>query len=92
MKIHWTDNAEEHLDAIYKYISKNSTEYAKRMVDRLTQRSQQISKFPLSGRIVPEFNDEHIREIFEASFRIIYYIKSDQIDILAVIHGAQQIK
>jgi plasmid stabilization system protein ParE len=27
----------------------------------------------------------------EGPFRIIYYIKPDQIDVLAVIHGAQQI-
>ena len=89
MKVHWTDNAEEHLDAIYKYISQNSIEYAKRMVDSLTQRTKQISSFPLSGRIVPEFNNDHIREIIEGSYRIIYYIKPDQIDVLAVIHGAQ---
>lgn len=27
----------------------------------------------------------------EGSYRIIYYIKPDQIDILAVLHGAQNI-
>jgi len=53
MKVHWTDTAQRHLDSIYNYIAQNSTEYAKRMVDRLTRRSQQISSHPLSGRIVP---------------------------------------
>ncbi len=92
MKVHWTNNAEEHLNLIYKYISTNSSFYAKRMIDRLTQRSKQISSFPLSGRIVPEFENERIREVIEGSYRIIYHIKTDQIDILAIIHGAQQIK
>lgn len=31
-----------------------------------------------------------IREVIEGPYRIIYYIKLDQIDVLAVIHGAQQ--
>ena len=61
------------------------------MVDLLTRRSEQISKFPSSGRIVPEFETEQIREVIEGSYRIIYYIKPDQIDVLAVIHGSQQI-
>lgn len=91
MKVHWTDNAEEHLDAIHGYITRNSPEYAKIIIDKLTRRSQQISVFPLSGRIVPEFDVEQIREVIEESYRIIYYIKPDQIDILAVIHGAMNI-
>ncbi|MDO8283267.1 MAG: type II toxin-antitoxin system RelE/ParE family toxin [Thermodesulfovibrionia bacterium] len=88
MKVHWTDNAEGHLDAIHDYIARNSLEYAKIVVDKLTRRSQQISLFPLSGRVVPEFDIEQLREVIEESYRIIYYIKPDQIDVLAVIHGA----
>jgi len=90
MKVHWTDKSIEHLSAIHDYISQDSIEYAKRMVDRLTKRSQQIRAFPKSGRIVPEFEVEQIREVIEGPYRIIYYIKADQIDVLAVIHGAQQ--
>jgi toxin ParE1/3/4 len=57
----------------------------------LTSRSQQIAEFPLSGRVVPEFDVPQIREILEDPYRIIYYIKPDQIDVLAVIHAAQRI-
>ena len=91
MKVHWTKTAEAHLDAIHAHIAQNSVEYAKRMVDRLTSRSQQIGNFPLSGRRVPECKVDQIREVFEGHYRIIYYIKPDQIDVLAVIHGAQNI-
>ena len=85
MKVHWTDTAEAHLDAIHDYIAQNSPEYAKIVVDRLTRRSQQIGKFPFSGRSVPEYDIDQIREVIEGSYRIIYYIKSDQIDVLAII-------
>ena len=91
MKVYWTDTAQRHLDAIYAYIAQDSAAYAKRMVDRLTGRSQQIAEFPLSGRIVPEYQMNQIREVIEGPYRIIYYIKPDRIDVLAVIHGAQDI-
>jgi plasmid stabilization system protein ParE len=87
VKVHWTKTAESHLDAIYGFIAQNSPEYALRMVDRLTVRSRQIGSFPLSGRRVPEYDLDQIREVIEGPYRIIYYIRSDQIDVLAVVHG-----
>ena len=61
------------------------------MVERLTERSQQIVAFPLSGRMVPEYEAPDVREIIERPYRIIYRIKPDQIDILAVVHGARML-
>jgi toxin ParE1/3/4 len=91
MKVHWTETAQAHLDAIYAYIAQDSPPFAKRTVGRLTRRSQQIEKFPCSGRRVPEYDIDPTREVFEGSYRIIYYVKFDQIDILAVIHGAMNL-
>jgi toxin ParE1/3/4 len=90
VKVDWTDAALEQLWAIHEYLAQSSPEYAQRVVDRLTKRTQQIRNFPLSGRVVPEFNAPQIREVIEGPYRIIYYIKPDRIDVLAVIHGAQQ--
>jgi len=91
MKVYWTDTAEGHLDAIHDYIAQDSPEYAKRLVDLITRRSQQISDYPLSGRRVPEYDIDQIPEVIEGSYRITYYIKPDQIDVLAVIHGAMNV-
>jgi toxin ParE1/3/4 len=89
MNVVWTETAISHLQSIYNHISQNSTVYATQVVDRLTQRSQQIAAFPTSGRMVPEFQAESVREVIERPYRIIYRIKPDQIDVLAVLHGAQ---
>jgi toxin ParE1/3/4 len=91
MRVFWTETAEKHLDAIYSYISLDSPEYAKQVIDRITRRSIQIADFPLSGRKVPEYEMELIREVFEGLYRIIYFVKPDKIDILAVIHTRQNI-
>ena len=45
----------------------------------------------MSGRRVPEYEMDQIREIIEGQYRIIYYITPDQIDVLAVIHASQNI-
>jgi toxin ParE1/3/4 len=91
VNVHWTDTAQRHLEAIHRYIAQDSPVYAQRTVDRLTRRSQQVAEFPLSGRMVPEYQKSQVREVIEVPYRIIYYIKSDQIDVLAVIHGAQDV-
>jgi len=91
MKVRWTETAEAHLDAIYAYIAQDSETYALRTVDRITRRSQQISEFPLSGRIVPEYELDQIREVFFGPYRIIYHILAKQIDVVAVIHGATNV-
>lgn len=89
MNVHWTNNAIEHLTNIYQYIALNSPTYAKQMVDRITRRSAQIGDLPFSGRMVPEYQADDIRELIKTPYRIIYRIKQDQIDVLAVIHGAR---
>ena len=89
MKVHWTQNAVEHLVNIYEHIVLNSPTYANRMVDIITRRSEQITDQPLSGRKVPEYQTDDIRELIEKPYRNIYRIKADQIDVLAVVHGAR---
>ena len=90
MRVHWTATAINHLRHIHTYIGQSSPEYALRVVDRLTRRSQQIAQFPESGRIVPEADLPQIREVMEGPYRIMYHITPDQVDIIAVIHGSQQ--
>jgi plasmid stabilization system protein ParE len=91
VKVHWTDTAEEHLDAIYRYIARNSEVYARRVVDVITRRSIQIGDFPLSGRMVPEYEMDQIREVIEGPYRILYYIQPDQVDVIAVLHASRNV-
>jgi toxin ParE1/3/4 len=91
VKIFWTEAALSQLQAIYDYISQTSTDYASRMIDRLTKRSIQIAKFPYSGRMVPEYDLNEIREVLEWPYRIIYLINTERshVEVLAVVHGAR---
>ena len=90
MKVLWTDSAVAQLQAIYGYLAQTSPEYALRIIDRLTRRSTQIAAFPLSGRMVPEYELNEVREVIEGRYRIIYLVESAQVQVLAVIHGARE--
>ncbi len=81
-----------HLRSIYAHIALDSEMYAKRMVDRLTRKSQQIAAFPFAGRRVHEYDMEQIREVIEGAYRIIYHITPERIDVIAVIHCAMNIR
>ena len=89
MRVVWTETAIGHLMDIYEYIARDSTRYAKRMVDRITARSKQIASFPESAPVVAEYADPTIREVIEGPYRVIYRLQSDAVVVLAVIHGAR---
>ena len=89
MNVRWTATARRHLRAIREYIAKDSEYYAQRVIGRIIDRSEQIAEFPMSGREVPEYSRGHVRELFEPPYRIIYRIKRDAIDVIAVVHGAR---
>ena len=92
VEIIWTEYAMEDLKLIHEYISKDSRVYADRQVDKIIKRVDQVSSFPKSGRVVPEFNIEDLRELIEGNYRIIYQITSDKIAIVRIHHAARQLK
>lgn len=89
MKVEWARGAIADLAGIYEHIAKDSPRYALTVVDRLTNRSKQIGAFPFSGHAVPEYKSENVREVIEYSYRLVYLVESESINILAIIHGAQ---
>ncbi len=90
VKIVWTELSVEDLHDIFDYISQNSTQYARITVDRIYKRANQISTNPRSGRIVPEIDDESLRELIIGKYRLIYYIVNEyRVDILRVYHSAR---
>jgi plasmid stabilization system protein ParE len=92
MKVLWTKNAIEHPAGIYDYIAVNSPAYAKRMVDKITKRSLQIAGMPYSGRQVPEYEEDDVRELIEYPYRIIYRIKIQSAGIQKRLHETESAK
>src|SRR4030066_312881 len=89
MKVHWTHRAKYRLRLIHDYIAQHAPHIAPQVVQRLIQRSQDIGSAPYSGRQVPEYQREDLREILERPYRILYCIRPDRIDVITVMHYRQ---
>ena len=86
VKIIWSDLAVDDLKSIHDYISKDSSRYADDMIERILQIVDQLETYPKSGRKVPEFKNESIRELILGNYRIVYLIKENSISISRIHH------
>jgi plasmid stabilization system protein ParE len=89
--VEWSDTAIAHLDAIRDYVARNSPGYAQALVDRITGRTMALAQMPLMGGEVREYGDPTIREVIEHPYRILYRVQGEQVEVLAVIHGARRL-
>jgi toxin ParE1/3/4 len=83
----WSPNALDDVDEIAAYIARDSPTYAAAVVEKILDTTRNLQKFPLLGRIVPESNEESIRERFVYSYRLIYQVQEEIVIIIAVVHG-----
>jgi plasmid stabilization system protein ParE len=90
MNVRWTESALADLHAVQAYIARHSEQYALGMVERAFDQTALLASQPRLGPVVPEYGEESIRELFVAPYRIVYRLLEDQVDILAVVHGARR--
>ncbi|MFT4257047.1 MAG: type II toxin-antitoxin system RelE/ParE family toxin [Pseudoxanthomonas sp.] len=89
MKVVWSDEATRSLREIAAYIGKDSPMTARRVAAQLLLRSRQLQEPPLTGRSLPEYPGEDLRELLERPWRIIYRVGPDAIEIVTVRHYRQ---
>jgi addiction module RelE/StbE family toxin len=86
----WTESALINLDEIGDYISKDSIRYAELTVNKLFESPNILEANPLAGPVVPELQNESIRQLIRGSFRIIYHVVDEElIEILTVHRSAR---
>lgn len=90
--VRWTEHAKSQLRHIHDYIAQESPLYAKRVTQALVNRVTGLDQLPRIGRVVPELNEETVRELSLYSYRILYEITPAQINILAVIHKRRDLQ
>ncbi len=87
--IKWSPRAASQLENICEYISKDSNYYAGVFAKKIVKIIKDIPNFPEAGRIVPEYRDKNLREKIHGSYRIIYRINRDNIEVVAICHGSR---
>ena len=89
IRVLWSRQAVEDVEAIKFYISRDSVRYAQLVAERIVEAVDRLTIFPQSGRIVPEVGDETIREVIFGNYRIVYRISDVGIEILTVFHASR---
>ncbi len=88
----WAQQAVVDLRSIHDFIARDSRYYAKKVVHDIREIVDELNGLPKMGRIVPELNEEDVRELLLYSYRIIYEIKNEVIFVLAVVHQRRNLK
>jgi plasmid stabilization system protein ParE len=90
VRLNWTHKAKKDLKHISDFIALDSKFFAIITIKEILKKVEILENFPKIGRTIPEINNTIFSEIFYKNYRIMYKIVSDnQIDILAVVHGAR---
>jgi plasmid stabilization system protein ParE len=66
------------------YAGEGLPDAGKRLVAEIMSASERLSSHPRSGRVVPEFNVEHLREIVYPPFRLVYRHDKNKMRIVRI--------
>lgn len=75
------------LGEIASWIATDNPAAARVQVRKILARARQLGRFPHSGRAVVEYDDPLIREVIEGSYRVVYRVRPDRVEVVAVLEG-----
>lgn len=85
----WTEAAQRALDEVIAYIAQDSASGALHVLDAALSAASSLATLAARGRVVPEIDDESIRELFVFRYRLLYRLEPDRVVIVAFLHGAR---
>jgi plasmid stabilization system protein ParE len=92
LKVLWTENAIQDLLGIKAFIAQDSIDRAEEWVTELYTAGENLSRLSDRGRIVPEFNQDNLRELLIENYRLVYRVKSTAVEIITVFESHRQLK
>src|SRR6056297_1295991 len=91
MEVIFTDHFLERVEECTDYIALDHISTAVKWARGIFEHCQKLSEQPESGRIVPEFKRPEIRELIHGNYRLVYELKTNQIDMLTIWHTRSRI-
>jgi toxin ParE1/3/4 len=88
-RVVWTEQAQAALDEILTYVSQDSPQAARALLQKALDAAESLSTLSERGRVVPELQDESVRELLVRRYRMLYEVRSQEVYILAILHGAR---
>ena len=91
VEVRFTLHALDEMESIADFIAKHSPRYASAFISKMFDNADVIKRHPRIGRMVPEIQDDTIRDLISGRYRIIYRIVSEnRIDILTIHHSSRE--
>lgn len=66
------------------YNDQQAPDTGNKLIQEIIAQVERLAGFPESGRIVPEFDTHHLREIIYPPFRIVYRLDGRKIKIVRI--------
>jgi toxin ParE1/3/4 len=90
-QVMWTESAWRDLEEVAEYIAKDSHYYSAAFIREAREAARSLVSLAERGRVVPEFNDTSIRELFVGGHRLIYQVTKQVVYVIGFIHGARDL-
>lgn len=87
----WTRPALDSLLDLVRHLQADNPAAARQFAAAIKTKAARLEKFPESGRTVPEFPTDGLRELIVSDYRVIYRVLKTpaSVQILAIRHGAR---
>ncbi len=90
VKVKWTKQAIQDIYSIREYYLPLSTKFATKVTDQIFSKERLLASFPTVGRVVPELNNESVKEIIYNQFRIIYVVLDNELIHIIAVHSSSK--
>lgn len=91
MEVIFTEQFLKRVEEYTDYIALDHIPTAIRWAEGVFEHCGQLRTQPERGRMVPEFGRPEIKELLHGSYRLIYELKSDRVDMLTIWHVRQNL-
>ena len=90
-KLTWAPAARDDLHDIVVFVARDNPERAMSFGYQLISETTRLQEFPEMGRVVPEYRNQHLREIIFHPYRIVYRVNRERraCEIARVWHSAR---
>lgn len=92
MKLHVSRNARANIDEILWMIAADNPAAARSWLLQLDAVLGRVASHPWSGRRVPEYGIEELREALHGNYRVLYFVAESKLVVICVIHGARKLR
>lgn len=91
MTVVWSPTARRRIQAAFDYIARERPHGSIEWLEALVRRIELLRELPEQGRVVPEWHESSVREVFHEPYRVLYEVRGDHIEILTLSHFRQEL-